>query len=102
LRRTRGLGKTRENLPERRRCYKRHRWLVSERQPEREEARPVALGERAVKSGGCPSAKRWRRGEQVTNVSSSGSQAGGATIGRSELKSLTRNRATARRMTALL
>jgi hypothetical protein len=34
LGRTRGPGKARENLPERRRCYKRHRWLVSERQPE--------------------------------------------------------------------
>jgi hypothetical protein len=32
--RTRGPGKVRETLPKRRRCYKRHRWLVSERQPE--------------------------------------------------------------------
>jgi hypothetical protein len=32
--RTRGPGKARETLPERRRCYKRRRWHVSERQPE--------------------------------------------------------------------
>jgi hypothetical protein len=44
--RTRGHGKARENLPRRRRCYKRHRWLVSKRQPESEEARPVARGQR--------------------------------------------------------
>jgi hypothetical protein len=56
--RTRGPGKARENLPKRRRCYKRHRWLVSEKQPESEEARPVALGQRAAKSGGSPSANR--------------------------------------------
>jgi hypothetical protein len=29
------LGKRGENLPKGRRCYKRHRWLVSKRQPER-------------------------------------------------------------------
>ena len=40
--RTRGLGKVRENLPQCRRCRKRHRWPVSETQPESEEARPVA------------------------------------------------------------
>ncbi len=40
--RTRGLGRVRENLPQRRRCRKRHRWPVSETQPESEEARPVA------------------------------------------------------------
>ena len=40
--RTRGLGRVRENLPQRRRCRKRHRWPVSEIQPESEEARPVA------------------------------------------------------------
>jgi hypothetical protein len=33
--RSRCLGRTRENLPKRRRCYKRLRWLVSQRQPER-------------------------------------------------------------------
>jgi hypothetical protein len=32
--RTFGQGKAGEKLPERRRCYKRHRWLVSEKQPE--------------------------------------------------------------------
>ena len=31
---------------------KRHRWAVNERQPESEEARPVARGERAVKNSG--------------------------------------------------
>jgi hypothetical protein len=39
-----------------------YRRTVDERQPESEEARPVALGERTVKSGGCPGAKRSRRG----------------------------------------
>jgi len=29
-----------------------YRWLVDQKQPESEEARPVAPGERAVKSGG--------------------------------------------------
>jgi hypothetical protein len=33
--RTIGLGKPGEKPPKRRRCYKRHRWLVSKRQPER-------------------------------------------------------------------
>jgi hypothetical protein len=32
--RTPGQGKARENLPGRRRCYKRHRWPVSEERPE--------------------------------------------------------------------
>jgi hypothetical protein len=40
--RTQRLGRTCENLPQRRRCRKRHRWTVSETQPESEEARPVA------------------------------------------------------------
>jgi hypothetical protein len=67
--RTRGHGKARENLPRRRRCYKRHRWLVSKRQPESEEARPVARGQRTAKSGGRPRARRSRRGTEVTAVS---------------------------------
>ena len=45
-------------LPTVRRGYKRHRWLMSERQPEREEVRPVTYGERTVKSGGGPCDKR--------------------------------------------
>jgi len=62
----------------------------------------VAPGKRAVKSGGRPGAKRSRRGEKIADVSWPGSQAGGATTSPSELKSLTRNSATARRRTALL
>jgi len=50
--RTRCLGRTRENLRQCRRCRKRHRWPVSEIQPESEEARPVARGERTAKSCG--------------------------------------------------
>ena len=50
--RTRDRGRIRENLPPCRRCRKRHRWPVSEKQPESEEARPVARGERTVKSRG--------------------------------------------------
>jgi hypothetical protein len=49
----------------------------------------VALGQRTVKSGGRPSAKWSRRAKEVIDVSWSGSQAGGATISASELKSLT-------------
>ena len=67
--RTRGHGKARENLPRRRRCYKRHRWLVSKRQPESEEARPVARGQRTTNRGGRPRAMRSRRGTEVTDVS---------------------------------
>ena len=67
--RTRGHGKARENLPRRRRCYKRHRWLVSKRQPESEEARPVARGQRTAKRGGRPCAMWSRRGREITNVS---------------------------------
>ena len=33
-----------------------HRWLVSQRQPERSEVRPVARGQRTAKSGGRPRA----------------------------------------------
>jgi hypothetical protein len=33
-----------------------HRWLVSQRQPERSEVRPVARGQRIAKSGGRPRA----------------------------------------------
>ena len=88
--RTRGQGKARENLSGRRRCYKRHRWPVSEKQPESSEARPVALGQRTVKSSGRPSAKWSRRAKEVIDVSWSGSQAGGAITSPSELKSLTR------------
>ena len=49
----------------------------------------MAPGQRTAKSGGRPGAKWSRRGEEVTNVSWSGSQAGGATTSPSELKSLT-------------
>ena len=55
--RTRRLGRTRENLPQGRRCRKRHRWTVNQKQPEREEARPVAQGKRADKIRGRPCAK---------------------------------------------
>ena len=50
--RTRGLGRFRENLPSAGDPAKRDRWAVSEKQPESEEARPVASGERTAKSGG--------------------------------------------------
>jgi len=48
--RTQRLGRTR-TLPQRWRCRKRHRWPVSKMQPESEEARPVAPGERSDKIG---------------------------------------------------
>jgi hypothetical protein len=48
--RSRRPGMAREKLPQGRRCRKRHRWAVSEKQPESEEARPVARGERTAKS----------------------------------------------------
>jgi hypothetical protein len=47
-----------------------------ERQPERQEVRPVALGQRIAKSGGRPSAKWSRRESKVAAVSRPGSQAG--------------------------
>jgi hypothetical protein len=87
---TPGLGRTREGLPSVGDDKKSNRRSVDERQPEREEARPVVPGERAVRDGGCPGAKRSRRGEEVTDVSRPGSPAGAANTGRSELKSLTR------------
>lgn len=48
---------------ERRRCYKRHRWPVNERQPEREEARPVALANAPSKAVAdqCPVVKTRTR-----------------------------------------
>ena len=63
---------------------------MSERQLESEEARPVASGERTVKSGGCPGAS-GQDANRIAGVSGPGSQAGGATISPSELKSLTQN-----------
>ena len=49
----------------------------------------MALGQRAARSSGRPGAKWSRRGEENIDVSWPGSQAGVATIGPSELKSLT-------------
>ena len=67
--RTFGQGKTGEKLPERRRCYKRHRWLVSEKQSEREEARPVASGKRIAKSDGRLDANGQDAEKRIMNVS---------------------------------
>jgi len=61
----------------------------------------VAPGQRTVTSGGRPGAK-WFGRERNADVSEPGLRAGGATAGSSELKSLTRNSAAARRGTALL
>ena len=77
-------------------------WPENERQPESEEARPVARGERTVKNGGRPRAKRWRRETEFADVSLPGSRAGGATTSPSELKSLTRNPVAVTSWTALL
>ena len=49
----------------------------------------MAPGKRAAKSSGRSGAKWWRRGQKIADVSSPGSQTGGATISPSELKSLT-------------
>jgi hypothetical protein len=66
--RTRRLGRVRENLPPRRRCRKGHRWPVNEKQPESEEARPVAQGKRAAKNRCRPCAQWWRREENYRRV----------------------------------
>ena len=88
--RTRRLGRLRENLPPRRRCRKRHRWPVNEsnlrvkrRDPWRgANEQPKAVADLALSGEDA---------KEITGVSLPGSQAGGATTSRSELKSLTQN-----------
>ena len=58
--RPRRLGRSRENF-RRLAMLKTTPLNCEKKQSMSEEARPVALGERTVKSGGCPEARRLRR-----------------------------------------
>jgi hypothetical protein len=79
-----------------------HRWPANEKQPESEEARPVHKANAPPKAVADLVPKWWKRGPQFASVFSPGSQIGGATINRSELKSLTQNPNAVMHWTALL